>query len=246
MEWFCSKLFNDDFEDLGKSMTGEVLIEEYLAGRELSVEGYVSNGKINFVSVTDKFLGPEPNFVEIGHIVAANTITDVKKNLLNYASSVISALNISLGPFHCEIRLTEEGPVLIEIAARLPGDNISELIELVTGVSLAKKMVKGYLGTPIQDHIQSSPIQYAGVRFIYADTLAGSFFSHLEGVEMLSKMPGFQRFKALMQSGTHIPPVTDYRARIAEVIFTGATYQEVKNRLALANNLVQVKVLSHG
>jgi hypothetical protein len=49
-----------------------------------------------------------------------------------------------------------------------------------------------------------------------------------------------------MQSGTQIPQFTDYRARIAEVIFTGVTYDEVKNRLALADNLVLVKVLSHG
>ncbi|MBV9576391.1 MAG: ATP-grasp domain-containing protein, partial [Gammaproteobacteria bacterium] len=242
LEKTVSHLLNDNFLDLGHKMSGDVLIEEYIDGKEYSVEGYIDHdGKINFVSITDKFLGESPYFVEIGHIVKAQISPEIENQLFKYTCSIIRALNITLGVFHCEMRLSSRGPLLIEIAARLVGDNISELIQIATGISLAEKMVKSYLRQPLQSKSLSQFKQYAGIQFIYEKKLTNKIFSHVEGVKKLSKLSGFYHFNLLMKPGEKIFPFTDYRSRIAEVIFTGATYEEVKVKLTMANKLLTVK-----
>ncbi|MGW2189112.1 ATP-grasp domain-containing protein [Streptomyces sp. NPDC001719] len=59
----------DPRTDLGRGLDGPVLLEEYVAGPEVSVEGYVLDGQVVIVSVTSKLLGAEPYFVELGMIV---------------------------------------------------------------------------------------------------------------------------------------------------------------------------------
>ena len=241
LESNLTRLFDDLFQDLGQKMCGDILIEEYISGKEFSIEGYVDNERINFVSITDKYLSDEPHFIEIGHIVRADITSEVEKDLLDYTRSVIKALNISVGPFHCEIRLSKKGPVLIEIAARLVGDCISELIELATGISLAELMITGYLGHPLKTAALSQPKQFSGVKFIYEKDKSGSIFSSIDGMEEVSKISGFHRFGLLIKPGNVICPFTDYRARIAELIFTGSTHEEVKTKLAFAESIIKVK-----
>ncbi|MGH2413965.1 MAG: ATP-grasp domain-containing protein, partial [Microcystaceae cyanobacterium] len=60
---------NTEFIGFGYKGIKEVLIEEYIAGNEYSIEGFVENGKPKFLSITEKLLSPEPHFVEVGHIV---------------------------------------------------------------------------------------------------------------------------------------------------------------------------------
>ncbi len=231
-------LLQDQYQDMGYSMQGDILIEEYISGRELSVEGYVNNGRINYVSITDKYLGAEPYFVEIGHIVKANISAEVENDLLDYTSSVIKALGINVGAFHAEIRLANGEPVLIEIAARLVGDCISELIELSTGISLSEKMVETYLGQSVENKTLSEFKRYSGVRFIYGR--AGNIFTGLMGQDEIHEMTGFYQLRSLLQEGDVIQPFIDYRGRIAEIIFYGESHAEVESRLNSASQKLNI------
>ena len=157
---------------------------------------------------------------------------------MDYTASVVHALNLNIGPFHCEMRLTDKGPVLIEIGARLVGDNISEIIELSTGVSLAEKMVQGYLGESITDYHFDDYRCHSGVRFLYGKE--GAQFNGFTGLNEVTNMPGFVRFSPLMEIGSVIPAFTDFRARIGEVVFVAETQEEVRESLDCAVRLLQL------
>lgn len=238
LEYHFQRLLNDDFLDLGHTMQGNVIIEDYIDGKEYSVEGYVNNGQINFVSITDKYLSSEPHFIEIGHITKANTTPEIEKSLLEYTTAVVTALGINLGPFHCELRLSKNGPMLIEIASRLVGDNISEIIEIATGISLAENMINAYLGLPLENRNMSHFKQYAGVKFIYG--CSGNFLNRIDGVEIINKMDGFHRFGLLTNPGELIAPFTDFRSRVAEIVFSGSSHKEVIDRLETSNNILKI------
>jgi hypothetical protein len=121
------------------------LLEAYVDGPEFSVEGYVTGGQVHFVSVTEKLLSAEPYFVELGHIVQANLSESTIHAIKCYTTRVVNALGVNLGPVHCEIRLGQKGPVVMELAARLAGDRICDLIDLALGVSLPRIMIETYL-----------------------------------------------------------------------------------------------------
>ncbi|MER5831173.1 ATP-grasp domain-containing protein [Streptomyces sp. NPDC002130] len=79
--------------------------------------------------------------MELGHLTPALVDDATLKNVEAYVGDVVRAVGITSGPFHCELRLTADGPVLIEIGARLPSDRTVELLRIVTGVSLPRVAV---------------------------------------------------------------------------------------------------------
>ena len=77
------------------------LVEEYVPGPEISAEGYVSNGVVTVVAITAKLLGPEPYFVETGHIVPADLDPRTREAVDSYVTEVCRGLGLTLGAFHC-------------------------------------------------------------------------------------------------------------------------------------------------
>ncbi|MGW1290320.1 ATP-grasp domain-containing protein, partial [Streptomyces sp. NPDC002586] len=111
-----------------------VLVEEYLDGPEVSVETVTHRGVTSAVAVTRKTLDFAPYFMATGHIVTAGD--PLLYDLAPIAGAALEAVGITHGVSHVDIRLTEDGPKVIEVNARLGDDLIGELVRLATGVSL--------------------------------------------------------------------------------------------------------------
>ncbi|MFD8609393.1 ATP-grasp domain-containing protein [Streptomyces sp. NPDC059631] len=111
-----------------------ILLEEYLDGPEVSVETVTCRGVTSAVAVTRKSVGFAPYFMETGHIVTAGDA--LLGQVAPVAAAALEAVGITHGVSHVEIRLTEDGPKIIEVNARLGGDLIGELVRLATGISL--------------------------------------------------------------------------------------------------------------
>jgi len=229
-------LCTDTFVDLGHFLNSTVLLEEYIAGDEFSVEGYVQNGIIHFVSLTEKILTPEPYFVEIGHIVQAELPDNISREILNYTESVIKALQVNLGPFHCELRVAKKGPILMEIAARLPGDKICDLIFSACGVNLYEVMIKTYLGEHFLLQLPQTR-KFAGICFVISHTLEK--YQRIDGLEILQNISGFQEFGVLIPPGDIIPKPISFRGRIAYAIFLADSYHAIKAKLDKVNQVLR-------
>ncbi|EKD75377.1 MAG: hypothetical protein ACD_44C00148G0002 [uncultured bacterium] len=226
---------NDPWTEMGKGIGSVALIEEYINGEEFSVEGYVDNQYTQIASITKKFLTPEPLFIEMGHIVPADITLEKQKIIKQYVKEVIAALNINLGVFHAELRIDEEGPVLMEIAGRLAGCRICDLIFLAKGVSMYEAMIKTHLGLPIEK-ISDTILQYAGM--CYFDLKGKNVFQEINGVENLKNIPGFYDFKVFHKPGEYVPPLTTFQGRVASCVFTAPTYAEVMQRLEYAKSTI--------
>ncbi|WP_328689709.1 ATP-grasp domain-containing protein [Streptomyces phaeochromogenes] len=111
-----------------------VLVEEYLHGDEISVETVTHRGVTSAVAVTRKAVGFAPYFLETGHSVSAGD--PLLHEVAPVASAALEALGITHGVSHTDLRLTPEGPRVIEVNARHGGDLIGELVRLATGISL--------------------------------------------------------------------------------------------------------------
>lgn len=122
------------------SRTGIVLVEEYMGGREMSVESITENGNTTVVTITDKLVCELPYFVEIGHSEPAILSETEKESIINITKKAILAMKLINGASHTEIKLTKDGPKIVEIAARLGGDFItSKLVPLSTGINMVEQ-----------------------------------------------------------------------------------------------------------
>jgi biotin carboxylase len=217
-------LVTDAELDLGRPLGGRVVVAEYVAGPEFSVEGHVTGDEVVVVSVTEKLLGPEPYFVEIGHIVQAELEAGARDRIERYVRDVVPALGVTLGPFHCELRLAGTEPVLIELGARLGGDHIAELVRLATGVSLPHVMLAAYTGRPL-DTTAPPFARYAGIRYLTAPT-GTTRYRRLSGLDDVARLPGVLSTGIEVPAGTPIPAPSDGRCRIAHTIFVADSHDE--------------------
>ncbi|MFF3017275.1 ATP-grasp domain-containing protein [Streptomyces sp. NPDC057939] len=233
------RLVTDPEPDMGKLHEHRVLVEEYVQGPEFSADGYVlEGGEVVVVALSRTLLGPEPDFVELGHLTPALVDDVTLKAVEAYVGEVVRAVGITSGPFHCELRVAAEGPVLIEIGARLPGDRIVELLRLVTGVSLPRVAVAMALGIdPEAAGAFARPqAESAGIRFFSA---AGrSSYRELAGWSELEALPQVTETSVYFAPGETIPDVEDCRSRLGHALFTADSPQGALDRWQALGDLV--------
>lgn len=222
------ELAEDRRLDLGFALDTRVVVEEYVAGPEYSADGYVHDGEVVVLSVTRKLLGPEPYFVELGHIVPSSVPPDTVERVTRYVRGVTEAVRLTSGPFHCELRLPDGEPVLIEIAARLPGDRITELVQLSTGVSMSRVMLAAYLGRApeeLEAHGERQ-VRCAGIRYFTADGLTR--YSELKGWDEVAAREEVTETGLVIGAGEEIPPLHDFRGRIGYALFSAASPEQAQ------------------
>jgi biotin carboxylase len=115
----------------------ELLIEEYLDGPEISVDGFTYRGQYIPIFVAHKEVGLAPYFEETGHVVTAGDPLLTDAALSAVLQGAHQALGIEHGMTHAELRLTATGPRVIEVNGRLGGDLIPYLGLLATGIDPA-------------------------------------------------------------------------------------------------------------
>jgi biotin carboxylase len=217
--------------DMGREIGYALMLEQYLDGPEYSIEGYVGHLGPRVLAVTEKTLGPEPYFVEMGHIVEAALEGGERARLVVYIEAVAKHIGLTLGVFHAEARITRDGPVLIEIAARLGGDRIYRLVELAKSISLPEVMIRSHLGEPDPasgyDHRFST--QLSGVRFLAPH--APGPFAGVSRLDNLRSLPGFEEAEIYARPGDIIPQLTDFRGRVGHLLFTAPDRSTLEHRL---------------
>ena len=129
------------------SRSGDVVVEEFMTGPEVSVETLTVNGKCHVIQITDKLTTGAPFFVEMGHSQPTALPNDIKEKISEVAIDANKAIGITSGPSHTEIKITPDGPKVVELGARLGGDNITtHLVPLSTGVDMVEACIKIALG----------------------------------------------------------------------------------------------------
>lgn len=195
-----------------ESFIGDVIVESYIDGRELSIEAISWKGKHYILQCTDKVTSGPPHFVEMSHHQPA-LLTDLERNKLH--DTVISALDaliITNGASHTEVKFDKDGnPTIIEVGARMGGGCIgSDLVRLSTGYDFVKAVIDVSIG---KFHIPTvSDIAYSGIHYIFAEPgiLRGILFKGDEYVE---------KHEILVPMESRITKVIDSTQRAAYYIY---------------------------
>lgn len=163
-----------------------VMVEEFMEGPEVSVETISVDGKCNIIQITDKITTGAPYFVEMGHSQPSQLPDSIKDKIKEITIAANKAIGIISGPSHTEIKITQNGPKIVEIGARLGGDNITtHLTPLSTGVDMVESCIKIALGEKPDIRIKYD--KASAIR--YFDQSNGRIKS-IRGVEEASKLPG--------------------------------------------------------
>lgn len=226
----------DRFADSQRfSTNGTVILEEFIDGREFSIESITNNGITEIIQITEKEITPYPNTVEISHIQPAN-ISDIEKNQIEHlVKKAIKALDLDFCATHTELKLSSKGPVMIEIGARLGGDYItSHLVPLSTGISIEKLAIQIAMGD--FDSVPNHKAAAAAIR--YLSLPSGRQVTAVEDFSVLFNDPDLIHALVFLKTGDITQAITDSAKRPGFVIVSGKNHLEIKEKSqTLANKL---------
>lgn len=202
---------------LENSINGKAIVEEFIEGREFSVEGISFKGKHRILTITDKVTTGEPFFTELEHHQPANINLEQWQTIEKVVIKVLSALNIENGASHTEVILTKDNVVrVIESAGRMGGDWIgSHMVEASTGVDFLKATIKIALGEfDFSQCNGKAKHAYSGVYFITPKP------GKIENVEMnIPENSVIKDAHVMLRSGDIIDEQLDGSGKRAAILF---------------------------
>jgi biotin carboxylase len=143
----------------------QVLVEQLLTGPEISIDSAVWRDEVQPLFVARKEVGYPPYFEEVGHVVSALDPLLADAELLSIVRATHAALGFTDGMTHTELKLTPDGPKIVEVNARLGGDLIPYLGQRATGIRPG--LVAADVACGQRPTIRPSDNGIGAVRFFY-------------------------------------------------------------------------------
>ena len=129
------------------SRTGKAIVEDYMKGMEFSIDALVHEGNVTITGFADRHIFFDPYFIEMGHTIPSSVSEAVKKNVVDVFVKGVKALGLTEGVAKGDVKYTEKGAMIGEIAGRLSGGYMSGwTYPYASGVNLTMEAMKIALG----------------------------------------------------------------------------------------------------
>jgi biotin carboxylase len=176
------------------------LVEEYLEGEEIALDGFVQNGRLLPLALFDK---PEPltgpYFEESCYITPSRLPRRLREEIVAEIERCCAAYGLVHGPIHAEARLTDRGVVLLEMAARTIGGQCGSTLQQVLGEPLEDLVLRlscGESGSVIPESrghagVMMIPIEQEGLLKRVEGLLEARRTEHVSDIE-IHIQPGYE------------------------------------------------------
>ncbi len=219
--------------------SGSVIVEEYMQGPEVSVEIMVVDSVPHILQVTDKLTTGAPHFVEMGHSQPSRLPEKDVEAIKVLAGKAALAVGVENGPAHAEIILTENGPKMVEIGARMGGDCITtHLVPLSTGIDMVKATINIACG--IDADIERKIDKCSAIRYF---RVPSGVIESIEGVEDAEKIEGVKEISFVKNVGDRTGEIGSSTDRAGFVIAQADTVEAAIEICEKAINTIEIKVV---
>jgi biotin carboxylase len=230
-------------QEVLESDAGEVLLEEFVGGDELAVNGMVDRAG-DFL-VTDVWLYDKRESHGVPNLYYQTLKLSTGPlfwKVAAYAGRVVDALELRRAPVHLEVKVDERGPCIIEVGARLPGGNQPVLASLLHGRSLFELAACHYL-----DELPLSPrdVDYERYDHYAARILSGiqpkalQRVRALHGLPEVEALPSYAGAGLLRAPGAYLPQTRDLRGKSYEVYLMHPDPQQVERDARTARSVLR-------
>ncbi len=221
------------------SISGKLILEEFMEGPELSLDALVFEGDIHITGVADRIIERAPYFVEVGHTIPSAIPEEQQVKVVDVFKQAISALGIDIGAAKGDIKITPDGPKIVEIAARLSGGWMSAYTyPLSTGVNLYKAAIQVALGEKPADLKPKTALISAERSLLPAP---GKILS-IRGVEEARKIKGVKEIILMKEAGDMAEELRSNMGKTGYVITVGKTREEAIRINDLAREILKIEI----
>jgi biotin carboxylase len=177
----------------GRSAREPIMVEQYIGGDEVAVEGLLSGGQLDVLAIFDK---PDPltgpYFEETLYVTPSRHPAAVQEAIARSVTEAASAIGLREGPVHAELRIDADGrPWILEVAARTIGGLCARTLRFAAGASLEELVLRQALHLPIDPRrerpaagVMMLPIPAAGRLLAVHGQDAARAIPHITGLEI--------------------------------------------------------------
>lgn len=187
---------------LRDAKTLDVLIERFIPGVEVALEGVLHAGELQVLALFDK---PDPldgpTFEETIYVTSSRLPDSTQRDIADAVSRACAAADITDGVIHAEARINDAGVWLLEIAPRAIGGLCGRILEATLGVGSAEIVLRHALGLPL--NLQTAHAA-AGVMMIPIP--ASGILQAVDGVAAARVVPGITGIEITAATGQIIAP----------------------------------------
>jgi biotin carboxylase len=178
------------------------LIEEYISGIVTSIDGIVQNNKLFTVSISDFLMEFEPNFFQTSCFIPSNLSMSAKNLLIKETKKIIRTLNFNNCSFHCEFRIHNSKPYLLEIAARCGGGYVAMQIKEAYNINYVKLLTQVAFGEKINPHIKETNRYTSNFRL---SCNGSGIINQISGFDKLHSMDGIKEYVQFLHNNDYVP-----------------------------------------
>lgn len=220
--------------------TDWLLAEGYIPGREVALEGLLDRGRLRVLAVFDKPDALEgPFFEETLYVTPSREDASTQAQLVACVEQAARALTLAHGPIHAELRLTDAGPRVLEVAARAIGGLCSRALRFRAGMSLPELILRHAWGLAVDPLVREE--EAAGVMMIPI-TQAG-IFQGVEGVDEAMKVSGAEEIVITAKESHPLVPLPEGSSYLGFIFARAASAAEVERALRTAHRRLRFRIL---
>jgi len=217
------------------------VLEQFIEGREYSVDAYTRQGKTEVLAVTERIIThyPDPPGITFAEVHPPDLPDREREAIVAAAVAGLQALGVERGPSYTQLRSGPQGAFIVETALRLGGGLDPDVALLASGVSLYRKIVGVALGRDDWEACGPEAPAHGGAtgRFIVAKPGRVRAVRNLERARC---MPGVVGAEVYVKPGGTVFPLTDGAKRAGHVLAVGATRAEAEARAFAAMELIEI------
>ena len=218
---------------------GEVVIEEYLEGREVAVEGIMDEGRLMLIGILDKPDPMEGPFFEETILITPSRLSALlQKTLTERTEQIAINLGLENGPIHAEFRVKAEEINLLEIAPRSIGGYCSRIFRFQPESTLEELILRHSLGRQV-DHYRSEG-ESEGV-FMLPVPKEGKLHN-VSGIEEARSVKGIKDGEITLPTGAQVLPLPDGNQYLGFLFAKGKNPEFVESALREAFSILSVEI----
>ena len=222
---------------LDNSKSGCGLIETFIEGAEIALDGFVINGKLHTVAISDKLRTRGSHLLDTEVIFPAILEDAYKESVHATVQRAVTKFGLDNCPVHIEMIKSSNGPMIVEVAARGAGFYIfSDILPFVSGVDTISSQIQLALGTRDFD-VNISCNKSAIISFIHVNP--GVVLS-VEGLNEASLIPGVQDLRLYVKVGDVVKELKSGSDRIGHILIFTDNRKESEAVLEKVNQTIKV------
>jgi len=222
LEWAWNYVFDI-------SSNKELMLEEYIIGDQLSVEGLFINNKFHSIAFADRNYDTlsltKPHIVENGGVIPSKYDDDTLEQISSLIENASKSLGITFGSIKADIVQSNNGPMIIELAARLSGNYLaSHHIPIAYGIDIVSAVIKLSLGIELDPSLVTPKHKnYLAARYFFPPS---GIIKNIEGLEEI-KLKSFVRFLDIFHEvGFTQPKIEGHVDRAGIIVCDGINYED--------------------